>query len=431
MSNNLINPEHSIIRAAEEDSGGGGAATVEADSEMGLIDGLDKFLKDNPDAVAKEGSTETVESTSEETAPQKANKESGDVFLGEDEDFGLPTLGKEKTAESESVPEEIEKFDEEAFDTETNKEMAGLDPGKGEAWKKLKEELKGYKKGEVQLPEVQERLDSLEKENASLKETAEEVEAIRSRMDSVKSRNAELLLEESEDYYNAVVKPHKEISSTIGALSEAKNISEDDIWAVIKETDPAKRISLLDDLEREIGGRNSLLVQNMANDMRGIAYKDKEMRENADAIVSQARTADAKVQQEQTDSQVADFRTSAKQAFGLHASKIPGFADDSGLLTDAGRTAQAHATTVDVRSLSSGDLAYMAFTTEALPQSLRKIRDLEKENRDLRVVAGDRSSDILPGNSTKKTVEDDVDPETGTPLGLLDHMANQTFRSAI
>ena len=431
MSNNLINPEYSIIRAAEEDSGGGGAAVEETDSEMGLIDGLDKFLEDNPDAVAKEPSTETVEPTSAEEPPEKVEKEAEGVFSGEDEDFGLPTLGKEKADELESAPEEVEEFDEEAFDTQTNQEVDGLDPGKGEAWKKLKEELKSYKKGEVQLPEIQQRLDALEKENTTLRETADEVDAIKSRMDSVKSRNAELLLEESEDYYNHVVKPHKEISSTITALSEAKGISEDEIWSVIRESDPAKRINLLDNLEREIGGRNSLLVENMANDMRSVAYKDKEMRENAESIVSKARTADARVQQEQTDSQVADFKISAKQAFGLHASKIPGFSDDTGLLTDAGRTAQAHATTVDVASLSSGDLAYMAFTTEALPQSLRKIRDLEKENRDLRVAAGDRGSNVLPGNATKKSAEEDVDPDTGRPLGLLDHMAKQTFGSAI
>ena len=43
MSNNLINPEYLIIRAAEEDSGGGGAAVEETDSEMGLIDGLINF----------------------------------------------------------------------------------------------------------------------------------------------------------------------------------------------------------------------------------------------------------------------------------------------------------------------------------------------------------------------------------------------------
>ena len=147
--------------------------------------------------------------------------------------------------------------------------------------------------------------------------------------------------------------------------------------------------------------------------------------------MNQARSADARVQEEQSASRMADFKTSAKQAFTLHAPKIPGFMDDSGVLTDSGRAAQANTTTVDVASLSSGDLAYMAFTTEALPQSLRKIRDLEKENRDLRVAAGDRGSNVLPGNATKKVAEEEIDPDTGHPMGLLDHMAKQSFDSAV
>ena len=223
MSNNLTNPGHSIIRAAEEDSGGGGAAVADPDRDMGLIAGLDKFLEENPDATAKEGSTETVEpiSPSEEIVPSDDSppEKSGGVLTEQEEDFGLPTLGKEGGEKLEEVSEEVSQFNEEAFDDETTNEVKGLDPAKGEAWKKLKEELKGYKKGEIQLPEVQGKLEALEKENVTLRETADEVEAIKTRMRSVTSRNAELLLEESDDYYNGVVAPHKEISSTIEALS--------------------------------------------------------------------------------------------------------------------------------------------------------------------------------------------------------------------
>lgn len=429
MNNSLINPEYSPLRAAEEDTGGSGSV-----EDMGLVAGLDKFLEENPEAVAMEDSEEPSsvdDSTSSisEATPEKAESK-GDSVLSQDDDLGLPTLGN-TTEQPATEASEVEQFDEEAFDADTNQEVKGLDPGKGEAWKKLKEELKAYKKGEIQLPELQVKLETLEKENASLKETADEIEAIKSRMKSVTSRNAELLLEESKEYQDSVVRPHREIGKTVSALAQAKNINEEEIWSVIGEGDPAKRITMLDDLENTIGGRNSLLVQNMANDMRVIAKKDKEMRDNADSIVEQARTLDARHQEEASSVKVSDFKISAKQAFDLHSSKIPGFADESGTLTDTGRAAQASTTTVDVNSLSVGDLAYMAFATEALPQSLRKIRSLEKENRDLRVVAGDKSSDILPGETRKKAVDDDMDSDTGRPMGLLDHMAKQTFDSAV
>ena len=72
----------------------------------------------------------------------------------------------------------------------------------------------------------------------------------------------------------------------------------------------------------------------------------------------------------------------------------------------------------------------MAFTTGS-PHSLRKIKALEKENRDLRVAAGDKSSDIIPGGSNWKATSDDSDSEDNGPMGLLDHMAKQTFDAAV
>jgi len=420
MSSNLINPDYSPLRSPEEDSGGGGSS----DEPVGLIDGLENFIEENPDAEALDTPSG---GDSEEEAPAKVEpSDSEDV-----DDLGLPVLGKKKDSAEEPADSSDPSFDEDAFDKETEQEIKSLDPGKGEAWKKLKDELKNYKQGEVQLPELQQKLESLEKENLSLRETADEVEAIKARMKSVTSRNAELLLEESQEYQSSVVRPHQEISKTIDALAEAKDVAAEEIWAVIKQPNVAKRIAMLDELEKSIGGRNSLLVQNMAEDMRTIAFKDKEMREQADDIVNQSKTADARIRQEETESRISDFKVSAKEAFNLHASKIPGFSDDSGSLTEEGRSAQAHASTVDISSLSSGDLAYMAFTTEALPHSLRKIKALEKENRDLRVAAGDKSSDIIPGESKRKTTSDDSDSEGNGPMGLLDHMAKQTFDAAV
>ena len=67
----------------------------------------------------------------------------------------------------------------------------------------------------------------------------------------------------------------------------------------------------------------------------------------------------------------------------------------------------------------------------ALMNRTRKIRDLEKENRDLRVAAGDNSSNVLPGASKKKDAEEEYDSGRGGPMGLLDHMEKQTFDSAV
>ena len=166
---------------------------------------------------------------------EKSPADEGAVLSGEDEDFGLPTIRKEPEVSNEEPVTETVEFDESEFDEATNQEIKGLDPSQGEAWKKLKEELKSYKKGEVQLPEIQKKLEALEQENRNLRDTADEVEAIKERMKSVTSRNAELLLEESSEYYSSVVQPHKQISGTIEALSEAKGIDNPRIWTAERD----------------------------------------------------------------------------------------------------------------------------------------------------------------------------------------------------
>ena len=47
------------------------------------------------------------------------------------------------------------------------------------------------------------------------------------------------------------------------------------------------------------------------------------------------------------------------------------------------------------------------------------------------MAAGDKSSDIIPGESKRKTTSDDSDSEGNGPMGLLDHMAKQTFDAAV
>ena len=136
MSSNLINPDYSPLRSPEEDSGGGGSS----DEPVGLIDGLENFIEENPDAEALDTPSG---GDSEEEAPAKVEpSDSEDV-----DDLGLPVLGKKKDSAEEPADSSDPSFDEDAFDKETEQEIKSLDPGKGEALKNLKDELKNYKQG--------------------------------------------------------------------------------------------------------------------------------------------------------------------------------------------------------------------------------------------------------------------------------------------
>ena len=135
MSNNLTNPGHSIIRAAEEDSGGGGAAVADSDSGMGLVAGLDKFLEENPDATAKEGSTETAEpiSSSEESVPSDDSppEKAGDVLTEQEDDFDKIYKGEISKSGAAILPSKrARRLPEKIITAESNEEKESTEQDK-------------------------------------------------------------------------------------------------------------------------------------------------------------------------------------------------------------------------------------------------------------------------------------------------------------
>jgi len=251
------------------------------------------------------------------------------------------------------------------------------------------------------------------------------------RVNRVTSRNAELLLEELPEYQEKVAIPHQTLRETVTALAEAREVPETEIWAAIKEPDLVKRNQAIDQLEEKIGARNALAVQQMATNIRVIAQEDQRMRKDAESIVQRSKEREATMSEEEKARRVSAFQSAAKQSFQRYAVKVPGFVDDTGNMTDLAKTAQARGVTVDVNELGSGDLGYMVFTAQALPQALRHIETLERENRDLRVAAGEKAKDIAPGGSKKKVVKDPhINQETGQPRTFMEGFMSEEFDSA-
>ena len=438
-----------VLRNEADGSDGGGGSDSDNQAK-GLVSGLETFINDNPGTTGTSASSQQAQGNGQasddsdsdnfdsgnrapdpkdNTAPApkvSETKTSDETDDDDDDDFGLPDLGGDVEPEKKSADVT---FDEASFDAQTDKEVEGLDPKQGESWKQLKGELKKYKQGEISATQLQTRVTELESKNQELEETAARVKAMEERVKSVTSRNAELLLEESDEYQNKVALPHEELSKTVAALSEAKGISANDLWAAIKENDPVKRMSMIDSLEGKIGARHALTVQGMADDIRMIARTDQHMRADAEKIVEKHKAADLESRQGDVEKQIGQFQNAAKESFKQYSDRIPGFTDDSKSLTDEAKSAQAKAMNIKANDLSSGDLGYMVFSTQALPAALRAIKRLESENRDLRVVAGDRAKDIAPGGTKKKVAPDNshMNSDTGKPKTFMEGFLNEDF----
>ena len=423
-----------LLRAPDEEPAGGGGGGEQ--DGVGLAAGLDAFIEENEVVTATASSTEEATSAGESGATDNKYLD-GPIVEGEglpsddgaeEDDFGLPEIGAQGKAEEQ--PPEEPAFDEDAFDAETAKEMVGLDPNKGAAWKALKEKVKGFEKEGAITPALQAELDALKTENLTLRETADQIDAMWEKVTSVTSRNAELLLEENDDYREKVLDPHNEIKSTVSALAEAKGVSEDEIWSAIGEKDAVSRMTAIDNLEKRIGARYALAIDKMSTDIRVIAKFDQSMRADAENIVNAAKMADMGASTQDTEARAAVFDAATQNSFQRYSKKVPGFTDSTGHMTDRAKSAEAKARLVDSNALSEGDLGYMAFSVQALPAALSQIKAMESEIRDLRVAAGDRARGIVSGSTVKKgEVDPHINPATGEPTTFMEGILHQHFES--
>ena len=393
--------------------------------EGGLLAGLEALNDGEPDdKIVPDDSADLDGLQKIEDEPEIIDKKEPEVVI-DDDDLGLPNIGGAVDDIVDKAPE----FDSDAFDAETDALVKAFeDKGHpGDVYKDLRSKLKEYESGSFDVPEKDARITELEAEVGKLTSVASEVEAMKEKVASVSSRSAKLLLEESADYKEKVEAPYQEIQSTVAALAEARSINPKEIWDALKENDPVKRLTMLDELEKSIGSRYASEVGGMAKDLRVINHINNEMMANAESIVAAAKEREMGASSKDLESRSEAYKGAAQTSFERYASKVPGFTDGTGNMTDAAKSSLTKSRMVDVNSLESGDLGYMAFSVQALPQALRHIKSLESQIQDLKVATGSASG-IGAGKTVKKTGEDKhVNKDTGRPLSFLEGFKAQGF----
>lgn len=367
-----------------------------------------------PPAEKKEGEEEEiiqqVEDQSEPTKP-KPDEGTQEGDEGEEEEE-FPEIGA-ATEKKDGEPD----FDEKKFDEETEALSKGMKADVGRKFKELRQELKLSKQSPAAAPAAL---------SAEDQQKLTEYDALKTEIDGLRQRNNELLqrrdihdVMESEEYQSEVLEPAKNIENILREIAKDVEIDEQDLFDIILEKNPLKQDKAIDALVSTLGIRGSTRVAQFADDWKKIEQKKAEYLADASKTVAETRKGAEERQRQEETQRHARFKAATEESFTKYGSRIPGFTDSSGQLTDTGKSVLAKVSSIRPSELSEGDLGYMTLTTQAFPVLLKKLRSLESENSLLK--AGKTPNGGKAPTTQKKTEET---PETH--LTLTERMAQES-----
>lgn len=391
----------------------------------GLGARLGAFLEQNPTGVAPEGAP-SFEPPSEPPAPTPPvpNEQTPPTpNPPEDEEEEFPELGKPAEAPK---PDD---FDEAAFDAETEKEIKGMDPKAGAKWKALKAEVKASKqqlhelKGKTVVPkEVEAELVQL-RETATAKEA--EATALRQRNEELLKVNDTVAVRESEAFIKQIKEPVAEMEQIIVQMATSANLDPSVLFQILEEQDIGKQDKALDQIQGKLGSRLSGRLERLADDYKAIQAKSAQMLADAPKTLAAERARREQAAIEEKNTRLTSFRSATKESFTAYGSRVPGFTDSAGQLTDVARATLEKTASIDPDTLSPNDWAFMAFTANSFPEMRRAYVKLQKDYDLLK--AGKTPPGPLSG--TPPGGEPPV-PEGDKEMGLIERMKGQTFTFA-
>jgi hypothetical protein len=326
----------------------------------------------------------------------------------EDEEF--PELGKKATPNPSA----------DDSDVELDEEIKGMEPKAGEKWKALKAELK-LAKQEAEAAKAGSKVSpEIETELAELRQKAAEVEVLRQRNEELLRANDRVAVEESDEYISKVKTPYSEMEKALKSLSEHSKVPLDSLIDIITEEDIAKQDSLIEELEGKVGARMAGRVGRIADDYKAVTETKTRLLENAKQTLEQSRISRSLAEKQEKERSAQAYRVSTEESFKSYASRIPGFVDSTGNLTDLAKSVMQKTASMDPSTLDSSDLGYMAFCANSFPEARKAIVRLQEEVKMLKAAQGNPSP---PSGSTTPRGGNDEDSE----IGLADRMKGLNF----
>lgn len=337
----------------------------------------------------------------------------------EDEDEEFPEIGGKPKTDDKPDGE----LDEAAFDAETESFAKKMPADAMAKFKELRAELKSIKKqgAPTDIPaEAKQKLDDYDR-------LKEEAEGLRQRNEAMMKRADVQSVMESPDYVERVAKPVEAMENVVASMAEIAKIDPNDLFRIIMETDIGKQDAAIEALTGKLGVRGVNRLAKFADDWKEINSTKADLLKDAGKTLQASRERTELEAAEEQKAFTGRFQGATRESFKSYAQRVPGFTDSSGNLTETAKAAQAKAVSVDVHTLSEGDLAYMTFTTQAFPALRRELVRLQAENATLVAGGGTGALGGKAPTDAKADKPGDGVREDGKPKGLAERMQGQTF----
>lgn len=336
-------------------------------------------------------SKEEVEKAKTETdqPEEKAGKPEAEEQAVEVPEFGFDGEGQE-------TPVGDQGLDEAAFDKETDAQAQGLDPKAGDAWRRLRSELKEAKLAAQNASAETDRVIALEKEVA-------EVEELRSRVEELTQQDYVLKVQNSQEYRDKVSAPVAEINRVVDQVSAAfEDLGQDKIMEAIREPDIVQRARLIESLSEDADIPS--MVTSELSRVSGIYH---QVQSDHERMLSNAETEwkDVEAKQERDALKAAEEdRSMVSRHLDENWDKIKGLLPDQDIFSGKRESSQ-----LDIRNESPGNRAYAQMAGVAMPKVLNENVKLRAEVSELRSKLGIERATTPNLSEGKKTEEDVLD----------------------
>lgn len=286
-----------------------------------------------------------------------------------------------------------EVFDEQDYDAETEKQIAGLDPKQGEAWRKLRSQAKEGKT-------LSREMEALKTELEAAREQARQVDEMQERVKQITERNYRIEVESSDEWRQKVEAPSAEAGATLDRLADDYGISTNKLIEIMREESTKARTHMLNELFPDVDADDEPLPLNsqhrlvIEQEISRAATTYKKALQDREALLANAKARhdelQAKRAEELTKAQEQELkqrRTHIDSWVRKYESKFGDeFAEDL-------KAQLKPVASIPWEQMSVSDQTQALTGGAAVPVLLSKITALETELTDYRMKDGkDRSA---------------------------------------
>ena len=348
---------------------------------------------ENTKETEKTDNTENTENTdtAEDTTP-----------ASEQEGFKSPFDKEEGEEKTEDKPAGDSDSDSDTdFDKETEAELEAMKtaPHPGEAFKKVRGELKDTK---AQITELMDKVKAYESGDMQGSAQYEEMKAKIDRYDELIKENESLSQKiatvdyrETPEYKQQILDPYDGIAGLADTLEKRSGLDDGEILSAITNKNYSDQTEAVEALKDRVDERTFSALIKMADDMTILYQREDKLSHNAEALLNEARSSKEAIEAQAKQKSEETYKRSVNNMFDEYQDKIPLFIADDGTESPLSQTLKDQASGVDFDNMNAEQKAFAAMSAVSLPAMIKKYNEMSKK---------------LTALSASKKMEDEASP---------------------